>query len=85
MPTFDYGAQAELFSAQGRNGRGMMPRYRRFARASDAVQFAVEQVPRASLVGAYLQVGEERYDSRQIRDLYDNIDFPLSRRSASDT
>jgi hypothetical protein len=83
-PAFDYEATAELFpprlagpSAQ----RGLT--YKRFAFASEAIQFAIEQLPRTFLLGAYLQVGDERYGHQEIRRLYESADFPLGRVIAS--
>ncbi len=76
---FDYGAEAELFSAGGRRKTRPFIGYRRFARAAEAVRFAIEELPPAMLVGAFLEVDEIRYDSGAIRRLYENVDYPLSR------
>jgi hypothetical protein len=77
---FDYTADAELFAANGRaSGRGRVG-YRRFARASDAIRFAIEELPSELLVGACLEVNEERFGSGAIRRLYDSTQYPLARR-----
>jgi hypothetical protein len=79
---FDYSAEAELFSAGGRKfGRRGMG-YRRFARASDAVRFAIEQLSPEMLMGAYLEVNEARFGGREIRRLYDTDRYPHVRRAA---
>ena len=82
MVTFDYSAAAELFPPRS----GKYPRhvagYRRFARARDAVRFAVEELPPELLLGAILEVDGERYGGKGIRRLYDSADFPLLRRAA---
>ncbi|MPZ56895.1 MAG: hypothetical protein GEU91_10455 [Rhizobiales bacterium] len=83
MTTFDYNTEAELFPTRNRKSRGQPLGYRRFARASDAIRFAIEELPPKFLLGAYLEVDEERYDSRGIRRLYESADYPLARRSAA--
>ena len=76
---FDYGAEAELFPKRsGLNVRRKMG-YRRFPRAADAIQFAVETLSPALLDGACLEVEEERVSGRGIRLLYDDARFPLQR------
>lgn len=85
---FDYGAEAELFdhgsgaelsSSKGRNFRRRHLEYRRFARAADALRFAIEEMAPQRLRSACLQVDEERFDSRAIRRLYESADYPLDR------
>jgi hypothetical protein len=79
---FDYSVNAELFSAKGRY-RGRQPLgYRRFARAAEAIRFAIEELPPQLLAGTYLEVDEARYESAEIRRLYASSDYPLARRVA---
>jgi hypothetical protein len=75
MSEFDYNASAELYVAAGRSGL----RYRRFACAADAIRFAVERLPAASLASSRLEVEEHHYDAKQIRALYDSHSYPLPR------
>ena len=76
---FDYSAEAELFSTKPRNSRRQPLGYKRFGRAADAIRFAIEDLPPELLTGTYLQVDEVRYESTQIRRLYDSVDYPLAR------
>ena len=90
---FDYGNEAELFDF----GTGAKPDsddkrqafrrrplgYRRFARAADAIRFAIEEMPPQLLVSACLEVDEVRFDSAGIRRLYESDDYPNVRTAAA--
>jgi len=75
MSTFDYTASAELFAAKGRSGL----RYRRFARAAEAIRYAVEELPPKVFLGTSLEVNDERYNATQIRALYESKHYPFTR------
>jgi hypothetical protein len=77
LPAFDYDAAAELFSPRFAGAPRPLA-YQRFASASAAIQFAIERLSPASLLGTYLQVDDERYDAREIRRLYER-QVPLVR------
>ena len=79
MNAFDYTAPAELFPTRSRKGNRPMG-YRRFAKAAEAIRFAIEELPPDLLIGAHLEVEEQRFDSDGIRRLYENTDYPLARR-----
>ena len=80
---FDYSLEAELFSGKGRNFRRQPLGYKRFARAADAICFAIEELPPLCLVSTYLEVNEERYQAKDIRRLYRSAAHPLPRRVAA--
>jgi hypothetical protein len=80
MTTFNYSTQAELFSTRARKSKLRSFGYKRFDRAADAVRFAIEDVPSALLVGAYLEVEETRFNYQGIRELNESADYPLTRR-----
>jgi hypothetical protein len=82
MVEFDYNAAAELFAARKRVPRRQSLGYKRFPQAAQAIRFAIEDLPPELLVGAFLEVDEQRYNSDGIRRLYDSADYPLARRSA---
>jgi hypothetical protein len=77
--SIDYFAEAELFPRRSRQAGRASFGYRRFARAADAIRFAIEELPSQLLMGAYLEVDENRYDEHGIRQLYDSAAYPLVR------
>ena len=79
MAEFDYSAAAELFPTLGRRRRRQPFRYARFAHAAEAIRFAMEDLPRECLAGAFLEVDEQRYGSEDIRRLYQSTRYPLTR------
>lgn len=81
MAAFDYKVPAELFPSRSKKGNRPAG-YRRFDTAADAIRFAIEEMPQDFLLGAVLEVDEERYDSEAIRRLYDSGDYPLARKGA---
>ena len=78
---FDYNSPAELFmpKRKGSGGRRAATGYRRFATAAEAIRFAVEEFPAIGTLGAWMQVGDERFDNDEIGRLYAGSDYPLER------
>ena len=83
MACFDYGAAAELFPSRQRTRAMGAVTYMRFAAAAEAIRYAVEEIPANSLRGAFLEVNEERFDSNEIRRLYESVEYPLPRQPAA--
>lgn len=85
MSVFDYGMEAGLFSSKGADKRPKFRQksieYRRFARAADAIRFAVEDIPSNLLQSCSLEVDEMTYVGVAIRGLYESSEFPLPRRA----
>ena len=90
MAAFDYSTVAELFPS--RSEAGLFPArsrrhrrepvgYGRFARAAEAIRFAMEELPRELLLNACLEVDEEIFDRHGIRRLYESNEYPLERRA----
>jgi hypothetical protein len=75
--TFDYGVPAVLFMAKRKGPSRQSLSYRRFATAAEAILFAVEELPAVRALGAWMQVGDERFDGDDIQRLYQSDDFPL--------
>jgi len=82
MAELDYNAAAELFPTRRRLPRRQSFGYKRFAQAAQAIRFAIEDMPPAVLVGAFLEVDERRYGSDEIRRLYESAEYPLIRHGA---
>lgn len=80
--TFDYGSPAELFMANRKGRARQRLGYRRFATAAEAIRFAVEDFPAMRTLGAWMQVGDERFDSEDIHRLYERDEYPLRRRTS---
>jgi hypothetical protein len=81
LMTFDYGLPAELFMARPKGRPRQRLGYRRFATAAEAIRFAVEDFPAIRAMGAWMQVGDERFDGEDIHRLYERDEYPLRRRT----
>ena len=79
MQKFDYAAPAELFPSRNRKVASKV-RYRRFESAADAIRFAIEELPEPQLLGAYIQIDEQRLGHQEIRTLYQSERYPLKKR-----
>jgi Arc/MetJ-type ribon-helix-helix transcriptional regulator len=82
MEKFDYNAPAELFPSRNRKVASKV-KYRRFDNAADAIRFAVEELPEPLLLGAYIEIDEERLGHKDIRALYESEKFPHKKVAAN--
>ena len=91
MAAFDYTTKAELLPTgsatelfPNRTRRGRQPiGYGRFARAADAIRFAIEELPPNLLLRAHLKVDEKQFDGDGMRRLYESAEYPLVRRAVN--
>jgi hypothetical protein len=80
---FNFDALGELFSVRGRKFGNQSSGYRRFERAADAIRFVIEEMPQRFLLGTHLEVDGSRFDGAGIRRLYDDVEYPLVRRTVA--
>ena len=80
MDKFDFNAPAELFPSRNRKVVSKV-KYRRFDNAAEAIRFAVEELPEPQLLGAYIQIDEQRFGHQEIRKLYESERYPLKKRA----
>jgi hypothetical protein len=57
--------------------KGSRTKNRRFTTAAEAIRYAVEDLRTPKAFGAWLEVGDERFNSREIERLYEADDYPL--------
>jgi hypothetical protein len=75
MSFFDYNAPAELFLAKPT--KGSRTKYLRFATAAEALRYAIEDLRTPKAFGAWLEVGDDRFNSSEIQRLYEAEDYPV--------
>jgi hypothetical protein len=79
---FNYNAPAELFPSRSRAGKSRS-RYMRFDTAAEGLRFVIEELPAPAALGAYLVVDEARFGLEEMRYLYENAGYPLTRCTAA--
>jgi hypothetical protein len=73
--SFDYDAPADLFMS--RRAKGSRAKYRRFETSAQAISYAMEELPALRTLGAWMQVGDERFNGDEIQRLYEADEYPL--------
>jgi hypothetical protein len=69
-----YNAPPELFLAKRPKNGGK--NYQRFTTAAEAIRYAVEDLRTPKAFGAWLEVGDERFNSTEIERLYKALHKP---------
>jgi Arc/MetJ-type ribon-helix-helix transcriptional regulator len=82
MQKFDYASPAELFPSRNRKVASKV-KYRRFDSAADAIRFAMEELPEPLLLGACIEINEQRLGHQEIRALYTSEAYPLKKKKAA--
>ncbi len=80
MNDFDYGTPAEVYACRSRGSSPRPVMYRRFARATEAIRFAMEELDADVLYGTVIEANEQRFDAAGIRRLHEAGAYPLARR-----
>jgi hypothetical protein len=79
MEIVDFSAPAEVYASRGRGVAKRPVTFHRFPTAAAAIQFVIEKLPAEMLIGTVIEIGDDRYESKDIRRLYDSADYPLER------
>ena len=78
MQKFDYNAPAELYPGRNRKSAHKIG-YRRFETAADAIRFAIEELPEPLLLGACIEIDEQRLNHQDIQALYASEQYSLEK------
>jgi hypothetical protein len=55
----------------------------RFDTAAEGLRFVIEELPVPAALGAYLVIDEARFGLAEMRYLYENVGYPLTRSMAA--
>ncbi len=80
MDRFDFAAPCELFCARSVSLRSRVT-YKRFGALSEAVRFAVEDLPADIRRSTTIEVSEVRLRGDEILALYESAGYPLKRKA----
>jgi hypothetical protein len=79
LADIDLAQEGELFLTRTLRPRRLSLGYRRFARAGDAIRYAIEHLSPSELIGTFLEVDGTRFDASGIRRLYLKAGYRLER------
>ena len=80
MSSFGYNAPAELFLSEP--AKGSRTKYRRFATAASGPPLRRRNLRTPKAFGAWLEVGDKRFNGSEIHRLYEADDYPLLRKNS---
>jgi len=72
MSEFQFDSPAELFVGSSRGYTRRPMQYRRFPTGTEAIRYAIEDLPPEMLRAAAIESGGERFEADQIRQLYED-------------
>ena len=79
--TFDYCSPAELFTAKRKGGSRQRSAIVASPQQRRLFVLQWKSSPQMRALGAWMLVGDERFDSEEIHRLYESDDYPLGRRT----
>ena len=79
MEPIDYSQPAELYVHSRRGRVRGAATFQKFSTAAEAVRYAVEVLSTTALAGAVIETELGRYEACELRSLYENSNYPLSR------
>jgi hypothetical protein len=74
----DFNARAELYPSCNKKSRGRVT-HKRFDPGAEALRFAIQDMPKAALLGAYVESEETRFGRQEIRALYESAEYSVTR------
>ena len=79
MEPFDYDEPAELFVHAWRVRARAQVTYRKFSTGAEALKYVIEVLGPDARAGAVIETEQGRYESNEMRALYESSAYPLRR------
>jgi len=83
MDHFAFDRPVDVFIGKSRFTNQKAIVYRRFVTGAEAIRYAIEQQGADKLATTVIEAGEARFESADIRRLYESADYPFPRRHVS--